>query len=83
MPLTEISARKGKTENPREGNINPLGLFKMNEQELIIIVSFAGRYEVISDGDGKFVCIPVSVGSVLNTPESHEECIAFFRNDSD
>lgn len=55
----------------------------MNEQELNVAVSFAGRYEVISDGKGKFVCIPVAAGSVLIPPESHEECVSFFRNSDD
>lgn len=55
----------------------------MNEQELMVVVSFAGRYEVISDGDGNYLCLPVPVGAILMELNSHEECREFFRTPED
>lgn len=55
----------------------------MNGQELIERIRFAGRYEIISDGDGNYVCLPVPVDAVLIAPDSHVECGEFFRTPED
>lgn len=55
----------------------------MSEQELIEIIRLAGRYEVLSDGNGNYVSTPVATGAVLIVPESHLECIEFFRSAED
>jgi hypothetical protein len=54
MPLTETSARKGKTENPREGNINPLGLLQMTFNELAGVLNGVG-FTAVERGDE--ICI--------------------------
>lgn len=65
------------------GNIESLGFLQMNEQELLAVIGFSGRYEIISDGRGGFTCVPVPSGAVLILPESHEECLVFFRRKDD
>lgn len=52
----------------------------MSEQELIEIIRFAGRYEVLSDGNGNYTSVPIAADAVLITPESHLECLSFFRS---
>ncbi|WP_368750279.1 hypothetical protein [Klebsiella aerogenes] len=52
----------------------------MNEQELIAAISCAGRYEVISNGAGEYVCIPIATGAMVIPADAHEECKTFFRS---
>ncbi|EDU0501637.1 hypothetical protein AH715_003439 [Salmonella enterica subsp. enterica] len=51
----------------------------MNIDEMISLIRFPGRYEVITRKDGSFVVIPLHAESVLITRESHQDCIEFFR----
>ena len=55
----------------------------MSEQELIEMIRFAGRYEVLSDGAGNYTSVPVAPEAILITAESHMECAEFFRNHED
>ena len=55
----------------------------MSEQDLIEMIRFAGRYEVLSDGNGNYTSIPIDVEAVLITPESHLECLSFFRSNEE
>lgn len=55
----------------------------MNEQELIEVIRFAGRYEVLSDGTGNYTSIPIAPEAILIQPESHLECLQFFRSCED
>ena len=73
---------QGKTGVTPLGIIT-LGLFKMNEQELIEMIRFAGRYEVSSDGSGNYTSLPIAPEAILITPESHIECVEFFRCNED
>jgi hypothetical protein len=47
----------------------------MSEQDLIEMIRFAGRYEVLSDGNGNYTSMPIAGEAILITPESHLECL--------